>query len=178
MNAKQRKTSVIFLFILLPLLIVTGYAVAKSNRATAERLQTPSNPFTTDSLRSRRRFMAYLGNSNGHVTVRKPPPRMVSRVGQQPIVRRKEEMRPQSVASELSSAAPMHVTDRIVSLIDIVGYRNWPRRLILIYRLRGRIPGIESATRADNQCGLESAMANAVQFVSSRTNRLPPWRYQ
>jgi len=50
-------------------------------------------------------------------------PRMkASRVGQQHIVRRQ-----QSVGSALS-------------LIDTVRYINWPRRLILIYRLCGRIP--------------------------------------
>jgi O-antigen ligase len=53
MNAKRRKASMIVLSVLLPVLIVVGYAVAKSNRATAERLQTLSNPFTTDSLRDR-----------------------------------------------------------------------------------------------------------------------------
>jgi len=59
----------------------------------------------------------------------------VSRVGQQHLVRRKEKMRQQSVGSALSSADPMQVTAKIVSLIDTVRYRNWTRRLILyIYR--------------------------------------------
>jgi hypothetical protein len=52
-NAKQRKASLMFLFALLPVLIVTGYVVANSNRATSERLRTLRNPFTTDSLRDR-----------------------------------------------------------------------------------------------------------------------------
>src|SRR5258708_13804820 len=63
---------------------------------------------------------------------RKPAPRIeVSRVGQQHIVRRKEEMRQQSVGSALSLADPVQVITKIVSLIDTVRYRNWPRRLIL-----------------------------------------------
>jgi hypothetical protein len=64
----------------------------------------------------------------------------VSRVGQQHLVRRKEKMRQQSVGSALSSAGPMRVTAKIVSLIDTVRYRNWTRRLILyicIYGLCG-----------------------------------------
>jgi hypothetical protein len=51
------------------------------------------------------------------------------------IVRRKEEMRQQSVGSALSSADPVQVTAKIVSLIDTIRYINWPRRLVLyIYR--------------------------------------------
>jgi hypothetical protein len=42
-------------------------------------------------------------------------------------------MRQQSVGSALSSADPMQVTAKIVSLIDTVRYINWPRRLVLIY---------------------------------------------
>ncbi|SRR6266481_9084111 len=58
---------------------------------------------------------------------RKPLPRIkVSRVGQQHMVRRKEEMRQQ-----LSSADPMQATAKIVSLIDTVRYRNRPQRLVL-----------------------------------------------
>jgi O-antigen ligase len=53
MNTKRWKASLIFLFILLPVLVSAGYVIANSNRATAERLQTLSNPFTTDSLRDR-----------------------------------------------------------------------------------------------------------------------------
>jgi hypothetical protein len=63
---------------------------------------------------------------------RKPPLRIkVLRVGQQHVVRRKQEMRQQSVGRALSSADPMQVTAKIVSLIDTVRYINWPRRLIL-----------------------------------------------
>jgi O-antigen ligase len=53
MNTKRWKASLIFLFILLPVLVSAGYVIGNSNRATAERLQTLSNPFTTDSLRDR-----------------------------------------------------------------------------------------------------------------------------
>ena len=38
------------------------------------------------------------------------------------IVRRKEEMRQQSVGSALSSADPVQVTAKIVSLIDTIRY--------------------------------------------------------
>jgi hypothetical protein len=52
------------------------------------------------------------------------------------MVRRKEEMRQQSVGSALSSADPMQATAKIASLIDTVRYRNWPRRPVLhIYAL-------------------------------------------
>ena len=47
-----------------------------------------------------------------------------SRIGQQHIVRRKEEMRQQLVGSALSSADPMQVAAKIVSLIDTTRYIN------------------------------------------------------
>jgi len=103
-----------------------------------------------------------------HATVRKPPPRIkVSRVGQQHIVRRKEEMRQQSVGSALSSADPMQVTAKIVSLIDTARYRNWPRRLVLyIYAYALWADSLESSGACNghvNRCTREASVYKSGQ---------------
>ena len=59
------------------------------------------------------------------------PPNQGFTVGQQHIVRRKEECDNNQFGSALSSADPMQVIAKIVSRIDTVRCRNWPRRLIL-----------------------------------------------
>src|SRR6266851_6644719 len=53
-------------------------------------------------------------------------------------------MRQQSVGSALSSADPVQVTAKVVSLIDTVRYINWPRRLVLYIYIGfvGGFPGI------------------------------------
>ena len=91
-----------------------------------------------------------------------PPSRIkVSRVGQQHIVRRKEEMRQQSLGSALSSADPMQVIAKIVSLIDTVRYRIWRRRLILIYiGFVGGFPGIVGRLQRSYQPLLKTRMNN------------------
>ena len=53
MDARSRKTAIVYLLILLPTLAVSALVVARSNRATAERLQSLRNPLTTDSLQDR-----------------------------------------------------------------------------------------------------------------------------
>jgi len=76
-------------------------------------------------------------------------------------------MRQQSVGSALSSADPMQVTAKIVSLIDTARYRNWPRRLVLyIYAYALWADSLESSGACNghvNRCTREASVYKSGQ---------------
>jgi hypothetical protein len=53
LNAERRRSAVFFLLLVLPIMALTAFIVARSNTATVQRVQTLRNPLTTDSFRDR-----------------------------------------------------------------------------------------------------------------------------
>ena len=102
-------------------------------------------------------------------------PNQGSRVGQQHIVRRRQEMRQESVGSALSLVDPMELTAKIVSLIDTVRYINWRRRLILVYIVFvGGFPGIAwhllRPANLHRRCGCIAVPASCQTHSESQQN--------